>query len=241
PPPSISHSSSPEGTGGIKERKKRKRKLVQKNISDLNIRKQIKDIVINLLFNDKRKDINKKKQKKTLTAFNKTSSSYMMHCVTNAYPINLIIIQSMYDNVYNDLKLIPIIEYDLRKILHYVNIVFQFISLTLRVSTDRLSRANIQIITLAMLYAMTLGYSYNNIVLFPQDRFLAHALPERRDLDIIGIDKKHITKGNTFIEYIYAEAFSKHFTLDELQIKMTDIDDNAEPLMRPANYRKNKR
>ena len=94
----------------------------------------------------------------------------------------------------------------------------------------------VESVTIALMYYMKTGYTYESIEVIPRDEYLHYMLPPIRDLNKMGFDKKHVTKGQQLITRIYVIAAKKAISMHDMALVLPDIDANVE-LMRATRQK----
>jgi hypothetical protein len=148
----------------------------------------------------------------------------------------LIHIEILYKYHFNNAECIQIEQYNYNRVIYYKELANQLIAKIIKFMNGHVPIYTVESVTIALLYYMKTGYMYEGIEVIPPDEYLRDMLPPIRDLNKMGFDKKHVTKGQQLITRTYAIAATKAISMHDMALVLPDVDNNVE-LMRATRQK----
>lgn len=134
---------------------------------------------------------------------------------------------------------LPLIEYprDENVLEYYAHVIYQVWCKVLDYCDKQLDedgneippRVDYETVGMGVLYTMRDGLQCSNVMVLPEDHFLVASLPDVRDMNYFGIQKRKVTLGNNLLKKIYKAAIVKHYirpeqlVLDAAQLPAKDV------------------
>lgn len=193
-------------------------------VNEREVYNKIETYVEELLYSNERAKINAMAAAANKKNSTREKDAYIARCRANDEPINWLMmdmIANSFGYVEQPLQIMPLSR---NTVARYSDAVLQMYKIVQSFIPERVC---VESITLAVLYTMRVGYTVNDVQIFPADEFLRENLPEMNELGRFKFERHKFTNGETQITFAYNEAERRGIDISQLIVHL-----NLEPVLK---------
>ena len=193
-------------------------------VNEREVYNKIETYVEELLYSNERVKINALAAAANKKNSTREKDAYIAKCRANDEPINWLMmdmIANSFGYIDQPLQIMPLSR---NTVARYSDAVLQVYKIVQSFIAERVC---VESITLAVLYTMRIGYTVNDVQVFPADDFLRENLPEMNELGRFKFERHKFTNGETQITFAYNEAERRGVEISDLVIHL-----NLEPVLK---------